>query len=273
MLNFSPKSSGNEGFASVVLRGRAICHQIALLMVDLGNVLFTLIPHFVLRGSVGLTMKFARVCSDFAWLHRRGDRVWRCGQCGDRSGDAGAQICREPALRSRSRCCGSGGSGHRLCACLRDLDAGRDHARSGSRPFRCCTARIARRAVDGTPRRARWPRAAAPAAPGLGANALAMAHGNDATASIAAPARLHGDLGRDAQGGARRRRSARRRRHRAHEDGAGADRRAGRILAGDRRRAARHRQADGANRTARARPPISTSTRRPSSGSIGRPRR
>jgi hypothetical protein len=31
-------------------------------MVDLGNVLFTLIPHFVLRGSVGLTMKLARVC-------------------------------------------------------------------------------------------------------------------------------------------------------------------------------------------------------------------
>lgn len=31
-------------------------------MVDLGNVLFTLIPHFVLRGSVGLTMKLARIC-------------------------------------------------------------------------------------------------------------------------------------------------------------------------------------------------------------------
>ncbi len=31
----------------VVVRGRAICHQIALLMDDLGNVLFTLIPHFI----------------------------------------------------------------------------------------------------------------------------------------------------------------------------------------------------------------------------------
>ena len=30
-------------------------------MFDLGNVLFTLIPHFVLRGSVGLTMKLTRV--------------------------------------------------------------------------------------------------------------------------------------------------------------------------------------------------------------------
>ncbi len=30
-------------------------------MVDSGNLLFTLIPHFVLRGSVGLTMKLARV--------------------------------------------------------------------------------------------------------------------------------------------------------------------------------------------------------------------
>jgi hypothetical protein len=30
-------------------------------MVDLGNALFTLIPHFVLRGSVGLTMKLTRV--------------------------------------------------------------------------------------------------------------------------------------------------------------------------------------------------------------------
>src|SRR5262245_27409468 len=31
-------------------------------MVDLGNILFTLIPHFVLRGSVGLTMKLTRIC-------------------------------------------------------------------------------------------------------------------------------------------------------------------------------------------------------------------
>src|SRR5437868_10836215 len=37
------------------------CHQIAAMMSDPGNLLFTLIPHCVLRGSVGFTMKLARV--------------------------------------------------------------------------------------------------------------------------------------------------------------------------------------------------------------------
>jgi hypothetical protein len=45
-----------------VLRGKVICHQFAVLMFDLGNVLFTLIPHFIRRGSVGLTMKLTRIC-------------------------------------------------------------------------------------------------------------------------------------------------------------------------------------------------------------------
>ena len=31
-------------------------------MGEAGNVLFTLIPHFGLRGSVGITMKSAQVC-------------------------------------------------------------------------------------------------------------------------------------------------------------------------------------------------------------------
>jgi hypothetical protein len=38
-----------------------VCHQIALLIDDSGNTLFTLIPHFNPRGSVGLTMKSARI--------------------------------------------------------------------------------------------------------------------------------------------------------------------------------------------------------------------
>lgn len=37
-------------------------HQIAVMLSDPGNVLFTLIPHCVPRGSVGFTMKLARIC-------------------------------------------------------------------------------------------------------------------------------------------------------------------------------------------------------------------
>lgn len=38
------------------------CHQIAAMMSDPGNVLFTLIPHCYPRGSVGFTMKLTRIC-------------------------------------------------------------------------------------------------------------------------------------------------------------------------------------------------------------------
>jgi hypothetical protein len=49
----------SEGW--VVDRG-ADCHQIAAMMSDPGNVLFTLIPHCNPRGSVGFTMKSTRIC-------------------------------------------------------------------------------------------------------------------------------------------------------------------------------------------------------------------
>jgi hypothetical protein len=45
-----------------VVDRRADCHQIAAMMSDPGNVLFTLIPHCNPRGSVGFTMKSTRIC-------------------------------------------------------------------------------------------------------------------------------------------------------------------------------------------------------------------